>query len=93
MATIDGLRRIEQGLLNLEAKQWQIRIERALTADAIFDGANAIARITGCSLTLARETMNNLPRTLPVLLYQHQAHRLIKELKKALVLSHVLTQS
>ncbi len=92
LATIDGLRRIEQGLLDLEAKQWQIRIERALTTDAIFDGANAIARITGCSLTLARETMNNLPQTLPVLLYQHQAYRLIKELKKTLVVSHLLTQ-
>ncbi len=90
LATIDGLRRIEQGLLNLEAKQWQIRIERALTSDAIFDGANAIARITGCSLTLARETMNNLPQTLPVWLYQHQAYRLIKELKKTLVVSHLI---
>ncbi|MGB5633877.1 MAG: NAD-binding protein [Waterburya sp.] len=92
LATIDGLRRIEQGLLNIEAKQWQIRIERALTTDAIFDGANAIARITGCDLTLARETMNNLPQTLPVLLYQHQAHRLVKELKKTLVVSHLLTE-
>ena len=57
LATIEGLRRIEQGQLNLKAKQWQIRIERALTSDAAFDGANAIARITGCSLTLARETI------------------------------------
>ena len=89
LATIDGLRRIEQGLLNLETKQWQIRIERALTTDAIFDGANAIARITGCSLTLARETMNNLPQTLPVLLYQNQAHRLVTELNKTLVVSHL----
>jgi voltage-gated potassium channel Kch len=92
LATIDGLRRIEQGKLNQQAKQWQIRIERALTNDAIFDGANAIARITGCSLTLARETMNNLPQTLEVKLYQHQAHRLIKELKKTLVISRLLTQ-
>ncbi len=92
LATIDGLRRIEQGLLNLEAKQWQIGIERALTNDAIFDGANAISRITGCSLTLARETMNNLPQTLPVLLYQNQARRLIKELKKTLVVSNLLTK-
>jgi voltage-gated potassium channel Kch len=90
LATIDGLRRIEQRKLNRKAKQWQIRIEKVLTNDAIFDGANAIARITGCSLTLARETMNNLPQTLPVLLYQHQAHRLIKELKKTLVVSHLL---
>ncbi|MEM7758846.1 MAG: NAD-binding protein [Cyanobacteria bacterium P01_A01_bin.40] len=92
LATIDGLRRIEQGLLNLEAKQWQIRIDRALTTDGIFEGANAIARIGGCSLALARETMNNLPQTLSILLYQNQAHRLIKELKKALILSHLIVK-
>ncbi|MBE9043943.1 NAD-binding protein [Pleurocapsales cyanobacterium LEGE 10410] len=90
LATIEGLRRIEQGLLDLEAKQWQLRIERALTSDAIFDGANAIARITGCSLALARETMNNLPATLPVLLYRQQAQKLVKELKKTLVTSHLI---
>ncbi|MGK7948895.1 MAG: hypothetical protein AB4368_08850 [Xenococcaceae cyanobacterium] len=76
----------------MEAKQYQIRIERALISDAIFEGANAIARITGYSLTLARKTMNNLPQTLPVWLYQNQAHRLIKELKKALVVSHLINQ-
>ena len=88
LANIDGLRRIEQGILNLEAKQWQIRIEKALALDAIFEGANIISRFTGCSLTLARETMNNLPQTLPVWLYQHQAYKLVKELKKALVISN-----
>ena len=93
LATIEGLRRIEQGSLNLEAKQWQIRIEKTLTTDAIFEGANAIARITGCSLTLARETMNNLPQTLPIWLYQHQADRLVKKLKKALVVSHSINLS
>ena len=89
LATIDGLRRIEQGKLNVKAKQWQITVETALTTDAIFEGANAIARVTGCSLTLARETMNNLPQTLPILLYQHQAQRLVGELKKALVISRL----
>ncbi|MGK7947619.1 MAG: hypothetical protein AB4368_02110 [Xenococcaceae cyanobacterium] len=92
LATIDGLRRIEQGLLNLEAKRWQIRIEKALTTDAIFDGANTLARITGCSLTLARKTMNHLPQTFPVLLYQHQAYRLVRELKKVLVVSELLAK-
>ncbi len=89
LANIDGLRRIEQGRLNVGAKQWQIRIEKALALDAIFEGANIIARFTGCSLTLARETMNNLPQTLPVWLYQHQAYKLVKELKKALVISNL----
>ncbi len=89
LANIDGLRRIEQGRLNVKAKQWQIRIEKALALDAIFEGANIISRFTGCSLTLARETMNNLPQTLPIWLYQHQAYKLVKELKKALVISNL----
>ncbi|MDJ0590994.1 MAG: NAD-binding protein [Pleurocapsa sp. MO_226.B13] len=87
LATIDGLRRIEQGRLNLEAKQWQVSIERTLTPDAIFEGANVIVRVTGCSLTLARKTMNDLPQALPILLYQHQAQRLIRELRKTLVIA------
>ena len=92
LATIDGLRRIEQGKLNLAAKHWQIRIEAALTTDAIFEGANAIIKVTGCNLTLARKTMNNLPQTLPLALYQHQAQRLVRELKKVLVISHLSSE-
>lgn len=93
LATIDGLRRIERGQLERQAKQWQIRIEKVLIGDAIFEGANAIARITGCSLALARATMNDLPQTLSVRLYQPQARRLVAVLKKALVVAHLLTQS
>ncbi len=91
LATIEGLRRIEQGRLNLELKCWRIRIEKALTPDAIFEGANALARISGCSLTLARTTMENLPQTLPTLLYKHQAQYLVRELKKTLVMAHLLS--
>ncbi len=93
LANIDGLRRIEQGILNLEAKQWLLRIEKALALDAIFEGANIISRFTGCSLTLARETMHNLPQNLPVYLYQHQAYKLVEELKKALVISNITTSA
>jgi Trk K+ transport system NAD-binding subunit len=85
LATIEGLRRIEQGQLKLELKKWQVRIEKALTPDAAFEGANAIARISGCSLTVARELMANLPQTLPVSLYQHQAQRLVRELNRSLI--------
>ena len=91
LATIEGLRRIEQGQLNLELKCWQIRVEKVLTTDALFEGANAVARISGCSLVEARTTMNNLPQTLPTFLYKHQAQYLILELKKSLVISHLLS--
>ena len=92
LATIEGLRRIEQGQLNLEIKCWQIRLEKALTQDALFEGANAVTRIAGCSLAQARKTMENLPQTLPTFLYKHQAQNLIQELKKTLVVSHLLSQ-
>ena len=91
MAPIEGLRRIEQGQLNLELKCWQVIIEKALTPDVFFEGANILARISGCSLSQARKTMDNLPQTLPTFLYKHQAQDLIQELKKTLIISHLLS--
>jgi Trk K+ transport system NAD-binding subunit len=87
LATIEGLRRIEQGQIDLTSKCWQVKIIQALTPDAIFEGANLISRVTGCSLALARQTMNNLPQTLPLFLYQPQAQKLVRELQKTLVTS------
>lgn len=80
MATIDSLQRIERG--ELLPRTWTVHIERALSKDAVFDSANAIARISDCGIQLAREVMNQLPAVLPVPLYQHQALRLVRELKK-----------
>jgi Trk K+ transport system NAD-binding subunit len=85
LATIEGLQRIEQRKLNLAARNWQVRVETARTSDAAFEGANAIARISGCSLKSARDLMNKLPQTLPFLLYKHQAQRLVRELNRVLV--------
>jgi voltage-gated potassium channel Kch len=90
LATIDGLQRIEQGKLDLSAKCWQIRVESALSADAAFEGANAIARISGCSLAQARELMAHLPGILSVSLYKHQAQRLVRELHKMLVIARLI---
>ena len=85
LATIEGLQRIEQGRLSLALKCWRVRVEKVLTQDAAFEGANAIVRISGASLPTARELMNQLPQTLPVPLYKHQAQRLVRELGKILV--------
>lgn len=85
LASIDGLRRVEQGRLNLSLKRWRVRVEEALTSEAVFEGANAIARISECSLSTARDLMNYLPQTLPTPLYKHQAQRLVRELSKDLV--------
>jgi hypothetical protein len=58
------------------------RIEKSPNKESAFEGANAIARISGCSITKARETMAQLPVTLSISLYKHQAKRLVRELGK-----------
>ncbi|MEC4880542.1 MAG: NAD-binding protein [Scytonema sp. PMC 1070.18] len=85
LATSQGLQRVEQGDLRLALKNWQVHITRAFTEEAQFEGANVIVRISGCSLHTARHLMNNLPGTLPLPLYKHQAQRLMIDLRKAQV--------
>lgn len=80
MATIDSLQRAERG--ELLPRTWIVHIDRALSKDAVFDGANAIARISDCGIHLAREVMSQLPAVLPLPLYHHQALRLVRELRK-----------
>ena len=88
LATIGGLRRIEQR--QLAPRTWQIHVEKALTADALFDGAAEIARVSGHRLGDARDFMAKLPGILPQPLYQHQALRLTRLLSRAQVRAQVL---
>jgi hypothetical protein len=90
LATSNGLQRIEQGIINISLKSWRVKLENALTQEAIFEGANAIARISGCDLSTARALMHNLPGTLQVPLYKHQAQRLVRTLSKAQVKARVV---
>ncbi len=83
LATINGLQRIENG--EIKEPTWQIMIESAPSEYAIFQGANEIVGISGCSINQARELMNNLPGILPKPLYKHQAQRLVRTLKKTFV--------
>ena len=85
LATSNGLRRIEHGISSITPKGWRVEVEKALTEEAVFEGANAIARISGCSLGNARDLMKSLPGTLRSPLYKHQAQRLVRELNKAQV--------
>ena len=89
LATVTSLQRIERGDIDIISRSWQVHLEKALYQDAIFDGGNIIARITGCNLAFARELMNSLPQTLPIPLYQHQAERLVRELKKSQVQAYL----
>lgn len=88
LATIESLQQVEQS--DLKPQTWMVRIDKALTQEAQFDGANAIARISDCSIQLARDVMNQLPATLPVPLYHHQALRLVRELTKAQAIAQTL---
>ncbi len=85
LATSNGLRCIEQGIASIRPKSWRVQVEKALTQEAIFEGANAITRIAGCDLSTARALMHNLPGTLRSPLYKHQAQRLVRALSKAQV--------
>lgn len=91
LATISGLRRIEQR--QMAPRTWHIHLEKALTADALFDGAAEIARISGYRLGDAREFMAQLPGTLPLPLYRHQALRLSRLLTRAQVKAEVVPPS
>ena len=93
LATVDGLRRIEQGKIGLTSRCWRVRVERTLRPDAAFEGANAMARIAGCPLALARDLMNHLPQTLPTPLYKLQAQCLVRELRKVLVKADLVALS
>ncbi|WP_051335435.1 NAD-binding protein [Methylocapsa acidiphila] len=83
LATIDGLQRVEMG--RLFPPDWSLWIDKASSLDVAFDAANAIARISGCDLRLAREALTHLPVRLAFPLYRHQGLRLVRELKKMLV--------
>ncbi len=87
LATVDGLRRVENGE-RLEP-DWFLWIESSPNAEASFAAANAMARISGCRLAMARLAMSNLPTRLEAPLYQPQGVRLARELRKLLVISRL----
>ncbi|MDZ8055632.1 MAG: potassium channel family protein [Aulosira sp. ZfuVER01] len=88
LATSRGLQRIEWG--EMLPRLWQVQIEKALTKNALADGAEEIALITGCSFATARQWMNNLPGVLPTPLYKYQAQSLVRELRKVQVLASLI---
>ncbi len=80
LATIRGLKRIEQG--DRAPQQWQIEILKANASDALFEGGTEIARVTGCVLSEAHQIMEQLPAIFPHRLYLHQAMRLVRRLSR-----------
>jgi Trk K+ transport system NAD-binding subunit len=90
LATGEGLQRIEKGEPKNELHCWQVRLEEIVSEEAKFEGANTISRITGCQLSSARKFLNNVPQTIPIILYEHQGYRLIKALKKLSIKSRLV---
>jgi len=81
LATIDGLRRIEQGERSVAPLDWMLSIGASIDAEAGFQGANLLHRIAGLPLAEARARMANLPVAFSLPLYRYQAHRLESELR------------
>lgn len=82
LATIDALRRIEQGRISIQPKSWRLRVEQALTPLAIVEGTQKIATAAGCPVEMVHKLMRSLPATLPTLLYKHQGQRLVQQLSQ-----------
>ena len=91
LATSSSLQRIERG--EMAPRCWQVQIEKALNRDAIDDGADEIALISGCSIGTARELMNHLPKMLRRPLYKYQAQRLVRELSSLHVVARLIPTS
>ncbi len=88
LATIDGLQRVENGIST--HKHWLVRVEKVLAEGGDFMAVAIITRVSGCDLRTAKTLMNNLPGTLDLPLYKHQAQRLIIELSKVQVMASLV---
>lgn len=88
LATTNNLQQIERG--ELAPQNWQVLVETAFTQDAIFDGANEISVISGCSISKARELMRHLPGRVPQSLYKQQAQDLVFKLSILRVMDRLL---
>lgn len=91
LASLSGLQRVERG--SSKTPRWQVQIEKAVSEEAVFEGAGAIARASGCGISSARELMSHLPGIVPTLLHKHQAQRLVRELNKLQVFASLLRAS
>jgi Trk K+ transport system NAD-binding subunit len=89
LATIGGLQNVEYGMS--AEKAFHVRILRAASADAEFEGVRTIARVTGCDLATARTQLTQIPTKLTLDLFRQQALRLVRELSIAGVEAEVLS--
>jgi Trk K+ transport system NAD-binding subunit len=87
LASLEGLRRVESNAAR--APTVRVRVDRAASEAAAFDGALAISKVSGCDVAVAQVLMRALPAAVPAPLYAIQADRLVRELAKVRVVAHV----
>lgn len=80
LATIDGLRRIEQGKM-APRRQWRLWVGLPRNAEAALEISNLITKITGLPLPQSRAFIQQLPAALTLELYEPQAFRLGQQLQ------------
>lgn len=88
LASINGLRRIERGEINLP-RRWRLEARKPLNPTILHYLGNDLARISGCNLDEARAFMNRLPGSIELSMYDYQAYRLEQELSKQLSIALV----
>jgi hypothetical protein len=87
LATIEGLQRIEKGIIT--PREWIVQLDKVIREEGFIRGALIVFRVCGVSMQVAEKLMHQLPDALPCLFYKHQAQRLINELSEVHVLAHV----
>ncbi len=92
LATIDALRRIEQGKISIKPKSWRLRVEQFNNPSAISAIIQTIATVAGCPIEMAQKLLRALPATLPTLLYKHQGERLVQQLSQLQVRSTLVRE-
>jgi len=83
LSSINGLRRIEHGEL-VPPRRWRLEAQQPLNPAFLLYCGNALARIAGCELDVARTFMNNLPGAIDLFMYDYQAHQLVQQLNRQL---------
>ncbi|XFA73536.1 NAD-binding protein [Thermosynechococcaceae cyanobacterium Okahandja] len=81
LATIHGLRRIEQGSL-APRRSWRLWLDAPRNTDVALDIGNLITKITGLPLPQSRAFIEQLPAALTLELYEQQVYRLAQQLQQ-----------
>jgi Trk K+ transport system NAD-binding subunit len=94
LATMNGLRRIELGrMLERRYVVHVVGLRHTLMTHANFEGANVIARISGCDISLARDLMTHLPGDLAHPVYYQQGVMIVENLRRNMINATLVRRS